>query len=80
MIHLSQPPENMNSIRERYGIVGTALVMSFVGNHWATGRLCVFDLAGPPDFRDQVNIWQQFFVPPSEGPMSWSTTTRSGGL
>ena len=68
MIHLSQHP-----IREAYGIVGTALVTSFVGNHWATGGL-----AGPPEFRDQVNVWQQFFVPPSEGPKGWSR--RSGGL
>ena len=55
MTHLYQPPENMNLIREAYGIAGTALVTSFVGNHWATGQLCLSDLAGPPDFRDKVN-------------------------
>ena len=53
MIHLSQPPENMNSIQEAHDIVGTALVTSFVGNHWATGQLCLFDHPRPPDFRDQ---------------------------
>ena len=43
MTHLSQRPKSMNWIGEVYGIVGTASVTSFVGNHWATGRLQQFD-------------------------------------
>ena len=62
MINLSPPPENMNFFREACGIVGMAAVTAFAGNLWATGLLCLFDLAGPPDFRDQVNILQLFFV------------------
>ena len=44
MTHETQPLENMNSIQEVYGIVGTAPDTSFVGNHWATGRLWLYDL------------------------------------
>ena len=65
-------------ISEAYGIVGTAPVTSFDENHWAIGPHWLFDLAGPQNFRDKVNLCQQFFVPPSEGPKGWSR--RSGGL
>ena len=41
MIKLSPPPENMNSIREACGIVGTPASTAFVGNLWATGWLLV---------------------------------------
>ena len=44
MTQLSQPPENMNSIQEEYGIVGTAPVTSLVVNHWDTGRLWLSEL------------------------------------
>ena len=37
--YVSQHTENMNSIREVYGIVKTDQVSSFVGNPWAIGWL-----------------------------------------
>ena len=45
MINLSQPWENMNLIQEKCGIVGTATVTAFFGNHLAAGSICLFDLA-----------------------------------
>ena len=60
--HLSKPPENMNSIKEVYGIVGNAPVTFFVGNYLVTGWLSLFDLIWPPDFRGgQVRFYQQLF-------------------
>ena len=41
MTYLSQPPPNMNSIREVCDTLGTESLTSFVGNHWATGWLRV---------------------------------------
>ena len=62
MINLSPPPKNMNFIREACGTVGTPAVPVFVGNLLATAWLCLFDVAWPQDFRDQVNVYQLFFV------------------
>ena len=56
MMNLSLTPENFNPIQEPCGIVGMPAVMAFAGNHLTTGWLCLFDLAWPPDFRDQVNV------------------------
>ena len=45
MTNLSPPLENMNFIQEACGMVGTPAVTTFVGNHWATAGLSLFDLA-----------------------------------
>ena len=41
MTYLSQPPPNMNSIREVCNSLGADYLTSFVGHHWATGGLPV---------------------------------------
>ena len=56
MINKSPPAENMNSIQKVCGIVGTPAVTKFVGNLWDSGWLCLFDLAWPLDFGDQVHV------------------------
>ena len=35
-LHLSQTPEDMESIQEAYSIVGKSPVTSFVGKYWAS--------------------------------------------
>ena len=45
MTYVPERLENVKSIAEVYIIVGTAPVSLFVGNHWATGQLLLFDLA-----------------------------------
>ena len=75
MLHLSPTPENMDSIQEANRIVGTAPVSSFVGSHWASGQLGLFHLTGPLEIRDQLNLWQQLFVPTSKVPKVCNMTS-----
>ena len=76
MLHLSLIPDNMDSIQEASSIVGTAPVTSFVGSHWASGQLWLFDLTGALEIRDQVNVWQQLFVPTSKVPKGCNMTSE----
>ena len=79
MTHLSKLPENMNPLREAYGIVGTAPVTSFVGNHWATSQLWFFLTSLDLQTSETKGTFgSNSLSPPSEGPKGWRT--RSGRL